>query len=149
MPRIRMRDGGGTLRTITRIRMRDAAGTLRTISQIRMRDGSGTLRTVFSSFSVVLDEVNVYTFATPPGTITSTTINSTVTGGVSPYTYLWERVSGSGSISAASPTAANTAFQTTMAGGSGYRTAVFRLKVTDNVGEIKYSPEIIVEMEWA
>lgn len=150
MPQIRMRDSGGTLRTITQIRMRDAAGTLRTITRVRMRDESGTLRIVFTNFSVGVSSTSDYVFSSggAPGTVTSSTINGLVAGGIAPLTYAWERLSGSASISATAPTAVNSAFSVAKVGAAGTRTSEWRLKVTDNGGNIQYSPTVSIELEW-
>lgn len=45
---LKIRDTGGTLRTITALKIRDASGTLRTIAALKVRDAVGTLREVFA-----------------------------------------------------------------------------------------------------
>jgi len=74
------------------------------------------------------------------GTATSLTTASTTvtpTGGTSPYTYAWTRLSGSTSIAANSASSATTTFTgTSLASGTTY-TAVFRCTVTDNVAATK------------
>ena len=70
-----------------------------------------------------------------PLTTASTTV--TPTGGTSPYTYAWTRLSGSTSITANSASAATTTFTgASLASGTTY-TAVFRCTVTDNVAATK------------
>ena len=74
----------------------------------------------------------------------------TATGGVAPYTYSWERVSG-GNISATNPTGASTSFSTFIQPGkTTLRTAVFRCRVTDAAGIMAYTPNVTVtfEQEW-
>jgi hypothetical protein len=74
------------------------------------------------------------------GTATSLTTASTTvtpTGGISPYTYAWTRISGSTSIAANSASSATTTFTgTSLASGTTYN-AVFRCTVTDNVAATK------------
>ncbi|WP_410667919.1 hypothetical protein [Amycolatopsis sp. cmx-4-68] len=75
----------------------------------------------------------------------------TATGGVAPYTYSWQRVSGSSLISASNATGASTSFSTSLpAGRTTIRTAVFRCLVTDAAGIMAYAPEVTVtfEQEW-
>jgi Putative phage tail protein/SprB repeat len=70
-----------------------------------------------------------------PLTTASTTV--TPTGGTSPYTYAWARLSGSTSITANTASAASTTFTgASLASGTTY-TAVFRCTVTDNVAATK------------
>jgi hypothetical protein len=70
-----------------------------------------------------------------PLTTASTTV--TPTGGTSPYTYAWTRISGSTLITANSASAATTTFTgATLASGTTY-SAVFRCTVTDNVAATK------------
>lgn len=51
---IKIRDSGGTLRTITQIRMRDAGNVLRTIKRVRIRDSGNVLRTVWQATTIAL-----------------------------------------------------------------------------------------------
>lgn len=70
-----------------------------------------------------------------PLTTASTTV--TPTGGTSPYTYAWTRISGSTSITANTASAASTTFTgASLASGTTY-SAVFRCTVTDNVAATK------------
>lgn len=70
-----------------------------------------------------------------PLTTASTTV--TPTGGTSPYTYAWTRISGSTLITANSASAATTTFTgSSLASGTTY-SAVFRCTVTDNVAATK------------
>jgi hypothetical protein len=65
------------------------------------------------------------------GTVVTNGTTVTPTGGVSPYTYAWTRVSGVGEIS--SPTSASTAFYYNAPGFANY-TGTFRCTVTDSLG---------------
>lgn len=151
MPQIRMRDAAAVLRTITQIRMRDAGNVLRTIQRIRMRDGGGVLRTVWQYFSVVLDsvfETSTNSGAASSGSVTTGTVTGTVQGGVAAFTYLWEWVSGSGSIVPTTGTANATTFTATVSDSGSPYTATYRLKVTDSNGAVTYSSEVFIELYW-
>lgn len=70
-------------------------------------------------------------------TIVTASTTVTPTGGTTPYTYAWTRISGSTSISATSATSATTTFTgTSLASGTTY-SAVFRCTITDNVAATK------------
>ena len=69
--------------------------------------------------------------------ITTSSTTVTPTGGTSPYTYSWSRISGSTLITADSPTAATTTFTGTGLASNNTYTAVFRCTVTDNVAATK------------
>ncbi len=151
MPQVRMRDAGGVLRTITRIRMRDAGGVLRTIQRIRMRDAGGVLRTVYQYLSISLDVTAIAGYnsgAASAGTVATAAVTGTVSGGTAPYTYLWERVDGSATVTATTGTAAATTFSATVNEATGGIFATFRLKVTDVNGAIAYSPNVFIELYW-
>ena len=138
-PRIRLRDTGGTLRTLTRIRMRDAGGTLRTITRIRMRDQNNVLRTVYDpSGASTLTATANRDFVVGSGTtaaLTTDPVTVTATGGTAPYTYAWTELSHDHPTTAPainSPTAATTDFtQTNIGPGESY-SAQFRCTVTDS-----------------
>ena len=75
----------------------------------------------------------------------------TATGGVAPYAYSWQRVSGSSLVSATNPAGASTSFSTSLpARRTTIRTAVFRCLVTDAAGIMAYAPNVTVtfEQEW-
>ncbi|OXM59501.1 hypothetical protein [Amycolatopsis vastitatis] len=74
----------------------------------------------------------------------------TATGGVAPYSYLWQRLS-STNISASNPGEPSTSFSTFIQPGkTTLRTAVFRCQVTDAAGSVAYAPDVTVtfEQEW-
>lgn len=137
-PRVRVRDTGGTLRTLTRIRARDTAGTLRAITRIRARDASGAVRVVYDSTGA-----STFSASAAPGTVggsgigTATTTATTVTptGGTAPYTYAWSLLSYTHQTTAptaAGPTSATTTFtQTNMDPLDGH-TSEWRCTVTDS-----------------
>ncbi len=136
--RIRIRDDGGTLRTIIRIRMRDADGVLRTISRVRGRDTSGTLRTFFEGLTTTISPTTADGLYLGGGTsnVTTGSVLAVPSGGTSPYTYLWA------ATGTASPytwtigtsTAASTNFTAQSVPEGVVATQVFRVTVTDSVG---------------
>ena len=138
-PRVKMRDTGGTSRTMTRIRMRDAGGTLRTMTRIRMRDQNNVLRTVYdpsgaSTLSVVCAPDLVVGFGTT-ASLTTDPSTATTTGGTAPYTYAWTLIAHTHPTTlptANSPAAASSDFtQTNIAPGDSFN-ATFRCTVTDS-----------------
>jgi hypothetical protein len=139
--RLRLRDSGGTLRTITQLRMRDSGGTLRTISRVRLRDANNVLRIVYepsgaSAFTAGASNSVVSGHTLGTGTATTNTTTVTPTGGTAPYTYAWARLSYTAGVAptATASTAATTAFtQTGMALGGEY-TSMWRCTVTDALG---------------
>jgi hypothetical protein len=147
---VKIRDSGGTSRTITRIRMRDETGTLRTIQRIRIKDSTGTLRTVFSAFGISLStdqETKVDSGASYTGSVTSDAVTVTVTSGTGPYTYSWARTSGDSSVGITSPTAASTTFAATVYEGYPL-TAHFRVTVTDTATGTTATADVTVTLVW-
>jgi hypothetical protein len=110
------------------------------------------LRTVYQFFSVSLDTTNAYGNdndggVTPYGSVTSNAVTVTVSGGTAPYTYAWEYVDGSIAVVPVAPTSASTTFTATV--GSEYPTiAIYRCKVTDANGEIIYTANVNIQLEW-
>lgn len=155
MPQIRIRDAGGTLRTPSKVSVRDSEGTLRPISRIRMRDAGNVLRTVFqiaapSGGDVALSDYDLFASRSGhefTGIVTTITVTSTVGFGTGPYTYHWERLTGTTNIVAGSPNSAQTSFGGTPISGVP-REATFRLKVTDSLAVVKYSDPVSIELEW-
>ena len=140
-PGIRMRDDGGTLRTITRIRARDDGGTLRTITRVRVRGPDNVLRTVFdpagtSTFAVTIDRSGVSGTGSGSGTITtSPAVTATATGGTAPYTYAWTlffQTHPDTAPTANSPATASTTFTQTNVEPTGMYEAVFTVTATDS-----------------
>lgn len=78
--------------------------------------------------------------------VTSNSVTATPTGGTGPYTYSWTKVTGSSSISAASPTAATTTFSATVGRGSVVQ-ATWRITVTDSLSATT-TADISVELEY-
>lgn len=139
-PRIRVRDSGGTLRTLTQIRARDSGGTLRTITRIRARDASNVLRVVWdtagtSTFSVSAIPSSVGGSSMGTGTVTTTTTTATATGGTAPYTYAWTLdfyTHPTTQPTATIPAGATTAFTQTNVGVAEFYDATFIVTATDS-----------------
>ncbi len=136
--RIRVRDAGGTLRTITRIRMRDAEGVLRNVTRVRGRDTSGTLRTYFEGLSVVISPSTADGFVAGSTTqnVSTGSVLAVVTGGTTPYTYDWTQTGTPSPYTWTidTPTAASTTFTANSLPVGVVATQVFRVTVTDASG---------------
>lgn len=132
-----VRDGTNTPRTITSIQVRDATNTPRDISQMWVRDSNNVSRLVFSlappmGASASPGTVVGFTFGT--GTATTDPATCTPSGGVPPYSYLWEVVSYDGPVSPFANSAASATSSFTQTGigiGESY-SATFRCRVTDS-----------------
>jgi hypothetical protein len=87
---------------------------------------------------------------TGAGDVTATTSlasGGTVTGGATPYTYAWEKVSGD-NATANNSTFLNTTFSRTVTVGVAdviIKDGIYRLKVTDANGAIAYGPNCQVQ----
>lgn len=80
-----------------------------------------------------------------PGSAETNTVTATPSGGVAPYSYLWERVSGDVITMTASTSATNTWL---LAGGSpATASGVYRCKVTDDDATVAYSANVNVSLE--
>lgn len=150
MPRLRLRDGGGILRTILRVRMRDSGNTLRTIQDIKMRDGGSTLRVVFTYLSVTLNTYYVsktQSSTTQPVSLTTSVVTGTLSGGIAPYTYTWTLV-GSPEITIATPINLSTTFYVTAPDDGVQYEAVATLTVADANGATADSPPLDILIRW-
>lgn len=81
-----------------------------------------------------------------PSTVVSNTSTVTPSGGVAPYTYDWEYVSGDAAISVDADTSATTSWRKVLAAGA-LASATWRCKVTDSTGQIGYSNNVLIELE--
>ena len=81
------------------------------------------------------------------GTVTTSSATvGTITGGTSPYSFLWQYVSGD-TFSVTSSTSGSTTFFTNItitAGGEATKTGIYRCQVTDGVGRVIYGPNCTV-----
>lgn len=76
--------------------------------------------------------------------ITTNSVTATGSGGTSPYTYSWTRVSGNNAITASSANGRTTSFtRTGCVAGTAY-SATWRCQVTDDAGTIVYSSNVSV-----
>lgn len=76
--------------------------------------------------------------------ITTNSVSATGSGGTSPYTYAWSRVSGDSSITASSSANRTTSFSRTgCIAGTAY-SGVWRCQVTDAAGTIVYSDNVSI-----
>lgn len=98
----------------------------------------------YSALSANLDKASVSGSGTGNGPYTTDTVTGTPAGGAGGYTYLWEYVSGD-SVTVVNSTSVATAF-------SGSATApselvgLYRLKVTDSLGNAAYSSNVTVTL---
>ena len=140
------RDASSTPRLIVGIAVRDAGNVLRTGQQASARDAT-MLRTVFSAFSsatISVDNTEVSGDGYSKGSITVSTNNATVTtsGGASPFTYAWTKLTGDSSWSIASPSAASTFFRRSGVSQNSEYNATFSCTVTDAGGHSATSPVV-------
>jgi hypothetical protein len=84
-------------------------------------------------------------FNRPP--VYSPPITCTPIGGVPPYAYSWQKISGDANIQATNQASNSTSFTRGVANG-GYWVATFHLVVTDATGSVAVSPTVTVEFEW-
>lgn len=77
--------------------------------------------------------------------VTTAAVTATPTGGTSPYSYSWTRLSGASEITANSPTSASTSFTGDGVPNGVTLTAIFRCTVTDSFGSTA-SAEITVSV---
>jgi hypothetical protein len=129
--------------------MRDAGNVLRTIQRVRMRDAGNVLRIVFQYFTVTIPATayNQGQGAVSHGVVTTPAVATTVTGGIAPYTYLWQYVSGSLAISITSPTGSSTTFSADVRDGVP-ETGVFKVTTTDANGAVVDSNNVSVQLVW-
>jgi hypothetical protein len=77
-------------------------------------------------------------------TITTNSVSATGSGGTSPYTYAWSRVSGNSAITATNANSRSTSFtRSSCVAGTSY-SATWRCQVTDSAGTIVYSSNVSV-----
>lgn len=117
-------------------------------------DGMGSTATV--DVTVTIDFTVVFSVALDTNVATGTRVSfgsvtcftnyvtGTPTGGQSPYTYLWEKQSGD-TVGVSSAGLATTRWQETASPVVEFH-AVYRLKVTDNLGAIAYSENVDVSL---
>lgn len=96
-------------------------------------------------FSAQVNRTNLTGFRSGTGTgQTSQSVTVTTTNGVPPFTYLWQYVSGSLEIYPYNAVDQTTLFAAYLPSKFNYFVATWRCQVTDNIGNITYSPDITV-----
>lgn len=73
--------------------------------------------------------------------------NTTASGGVPPYAYLWERLSGATTTVAATPTDASTTWYYTGTPVGPPKVTTWRCKVTDSASTVAYTATVTVRMQ--
>lgn len=91
--------------------------------------------------------VNVTGFRATNGTATTNAATVTPTGGVGPYTYDWEYVSGDATIVVNNDASATTTFSGRVSKVVPFSSAIWRCKVTDSAANITYSNNVEVSIE--
>lgn len=108
---------------------------------------SGSWAKVFSSLAASVNTTYLSGYDAAPGSPVTSQAVCTATGGFTPYSYLWEKVSGD-TVSLSGATSSVTTFSFTNSMSSTQtRSSFYRCKVTDNHGTIVYSPEVEVYLE--
>lgn len=136
----------GTWQPITAV-YRKIAGSWQAISQVHDKV-SGTWQQVYSALSASLSTSYVSGSTGAPGTATSSAVLCTPSGGSSPYSYLWEYVSGDTGITIGSSTSAATVFQ--FYNPNNYfasKYALYRCRVTDSTSNVAYTSNVEVYLE--
>lgn len=134
-------DAGSVTRTITAMKVMDGA-TLRSILRVKVMDSDGvTLRTVYAvsgggAFTATIDPGIAYgsVISASPAPVTTNSVTCSPTGGVGPFTYLWENIAGEGNAFAVSPTNASTTFHLANVISGNSASATFRCTITDALG---------------
>lgn len=134
----------GTWRTATGPAVR-VGGTWRPLAAAFVRV-SGTWRQVFTAVGPLiasLDQSSLTGSGTGDGPFNTGNVNVSVSGGVTPYVFLWEYVSGDG-FGNVHPNDGNLASVYFIGNATAPTTksAVWRCKVTDNVGTIAYTGNV-------
>ena len=130
---------------IAAIRFRDSTNTLITATRGRARNAAAALKTFFSamSASVTVTEVSGYANSSSAADVTTQGAGVTVTGGASPFTYLWARTdAGPHGWTISNPTASFTYFTCVAVDPFDPQTASFACTVTDPGGTTALSDTV-------
>jgi len=122
-------------------------GAVPTTGAISIRNFYGTSQFAVLGGSTFVSGTNSRSGAGNVTTTTSSATGGTVVGGSTPYTYLWEYVSGD-VATANTATSVSTTFTRTVAVGTGQtivKSGVYRLKITDNQTNVIYGPNCTVQ----
>jgi hypothetical protein len=154
MPDIFYKDGAN-LRTITAVYYQDG-GTLRTLTEVWIGDG-GTKRQVWPPaggggggpvLAATASPSNLFRVRVTPGTAISSVTTATPTGYTGTVSYLWSYVSGDAGIVVSSSTSATVSFSANVDGGTPSRTAVWKCRVTDDLGFV-FTNNVSIDLEYS
>jgi hypothetical protein len=106
---------------------------------------SGAWKRAFGPLTVTVDSTG--TFGAGATDATSDPVTATVSEGIPGYSYQWQRVSGSTVPVCQSPTSLQTTWSAHHTGNVTYD-AVWKLKATDGIGTVSYSPDVSVELQF-
>lgn len=135
---LKIKDAGGTLRTIATMRVKDGS-TLRRVLRLKMLDGA-TLRTIATFATPLSASVSPNPAAgsshgnLSPAIVTSVPATASPGGGLGPYTYSWAHITGD-AMTASSPSSATTTFYGTVPINT-TNSALFRVTITDAAGQV-------------
>jgi hypothetical protein len=84
------------LQAVTAIKVRDGGGTLRTCQFLKVRDATNALRTIWQAMTAALNRSSVDGYGDSTGSITITTqsVTATPSGGTGPFDYAWSSAGG-------------------------------------------------------
>jgi hypothetical protein len=132
---LRIRDTGGTLRTIGKLSVKDDGGVVRELQKLSVKDG-GVLRQVFSSITAsATTPVTGIEAVNHPVRVSTTPSTATPTGGVAPYAYAWAVVNSSfGTWDFDAPTSDTTSARCSFLAPGADASAQVQCTITDAVG---------------
>ena len=80
---------------------------------------------------------------------TPSSVSMTLSGGVAPYIYAWERVSGGSATTAGNASGPSTPWSKSLTAViDSTFTSIWRGKITDSAGQVAYTPNVAVTIEY-